>query len=117
MKGKVKREIRFTDGKSISQGTELEITMVSCGAKGERYRCVTPFGEQVILDDVDLNITDYSPCVDWEQRYYEIVRSAVQGLCSNIGPDVSSNICMESVVNASIGIADAIIKKLRNKNL
>lgn len=50
--------------------------------------------------------------IDWEQRHYELAKTAMQGFCSNPHEQImsaDSNV----VAEWSIGFADAMIKKLK----
>lgn len=52
--------------------------------------------------------------IDWEQRRYELAKSAMQGFCGNSHQqimDADSNM----VAELSIGFADALIKRLRGE--
>lgn len=52
--------------------------------------------------------------IDWEQRRYELAKSAMQGFCSNPHQqimDADSNM----VAEWSIGFADSLIKKLKGE--
>ena len=52
--------------------------------------------------------------IDWEQRRYELAKSAMQGFCGNSHQqimDADSNM----VAEWSIGFADSLIKKLKGE--
>lgn len=74
----------------------------------------------------ELDFLDNFETIDWEQRRYELAKSAIQGLISNsfwmknLGmfldehPDSKIDV-IETISIESINYADALIKKLKGK--
>lgn len=97
-------------------GTEVEIVDSLNGYTGVVYQCRFPKGKQVMISANKVDITDYSPRIDWEQRRYEIAKAAMQANLSN--PEIlqfitKDGVPIERVVKCSIQYADAIIKELK----
>lgn len=57
---------------------------------------------------------DFMECdIDWEQRRYELVKDAMNGLLSAIIDGVNPNPNVEDTVMLSVTLADALIRKLK----
>lgn len=70
--------------------------------------------DNMIFRGCDLDFLNIGNSIDWEQRCYEIAKSAMQGFCSNPHEQImsaDSNV----VAEWSIGFADALIKKLKGE--
>ncbi len=70
--------------------------------------------DNMIFRGCDLDFLNIGNSIDWEQRRYEIAKSAMQGFCSNPHEQImsaDSNV----VAEWSIGFADALIKKLKGE--
>ena len=52
--------------------------------------------------------------IDWEQRRYELAKSAMQGFCSNPHEQIMSA-GSDMIAEWSLGFADALIKKLKGE--
>ena len=67
------------------------------------------------IDSFDEKISDN---IDWEQRRYEIAKSAMQGLCSvnDKGSFNNINEFYERTAMHSINIADELIRQLKQTN-
>lgn len=57
---------------------------------------------------------DFMECdIDWEQRRYELVKEAMNGLLSAIVDGVNPSPSVEDTVKLSLTLADALIRKLK----
>lgn len=113
MKGKTNTEVVISKTENLAAGTEVEIVDVCYGCE-TYYMCVIPSGVQMTIDARFVDIIDYTPSIDWEQRRYELAKAAMQGFCSNPHQqimDADSNM----VAEWSIGFADSLIKKLKGE--
>ena len=111
MKGKTNTEVVISKTENLAAGTEVEIVDVCYGCE-TYYMCVIPSGVQMTIDARFVDIIDYTPSIDWEQRRYELAKAAMQGFCSNPHEQImsaDSNI----VAEFSIGFADSLIEKLK----
>ena len=63
-------------------------------------------GTQHIINDNILEIIDYEPYINWEQRRYEIAKECVAVLMRN-------EITLEDAAKVSVEQADILIKELR----
>ena len=52
--------------------------------------------------------------IDWEQRRYELAKSAMQGYCIALGINDDSE-TYDDIAIGSLRVADALIKKLKGK--
>lgn len=57
---------------------------------------------------------DFS-AIDWEQRRYELAKSAMQGYCIALGMDDGSS-TFDDIAVGSIRVANALIKRLKENN-
>ncbi|MFK2157868.1 hypothetical protein ACIXNQ_08410 [Bacteroides fragilis] len=83
MKGKTNIGIELSKTEMLAIGTEVEILDSLNGYAGVVYRCKLPKGKQVMINSNKVDITDYSPYIDWEQRRYELAKAAMQGILSD----------------------------------
>ena len=79
----------------------------------ENYICQIPGGRRVIILAMCLKITDHSPYVDWEQRRYELAKSAMQGYCASSGLNGGNLETCKKIAIESLNVADAVIKQLK----
>lgn len=56
----------------------------------------------------------YREEINWEERRYELAKSAMQGYCIALGLDKDSE-TYEDIAVGSLRVADAVIKKLKEK--
>lgn len=85
-------------------------------------------GEIVEIDAVSIvfkDITNYKFCrgdeidfvtepeIDWEQRRYEIAKSAIQGFCANSEPSITQGTTFNQLAAWSIEMADILIAELK----
>lgn len=114
MKGKTNIGIELSKTEMLAIGTEVEILDSLNGYAGVVYRCKLPKGKQVMINSNKVDITDYSPYIDWEQRRYEIAKAAMQGiLCAPIVEGVDPNPTPWELARVAVRNADALIKKLK----
>lgn len=60
----------------------------------------------------ELDFFDNFETIDWEQRRYELVKSAMQGYCIALGINDDSE-TYDDIAIGSLRVADALIKKLK----
>lgn len=94
-------EVTIIKGMEADAGDVLNVPYGMC------YLCEVEGGTHYIPATY-LTITDYSN-VDWEQRRYEIAKSAMQGILSNS----SNNDTIENYANVSVKLAYALIEELK----
>ena len=82
MKGKTNTEVVISKTENLAAGTEVEIVDVCYGCE-TYYMCVIPSGVQMTIDARFVDIIDYTPSIDWEQRRYELAKAAMQGILSD----------------------------------
>lgn len=89
-----------------------EIINISDYARVTLDKCDS-YGNPIDLsfDDVEI-LQERSDNIDWEQRRYELVKAAMQGLCSNPHEQIM-NADSNIVAEWSICFADSLIKKLK----
>lgn len=59
---------------------------------------------------------DFMECdIDWEQRRYELAKEAMNGLLCAIVDGVNPTPIVEDTVKLSLTLADALIRKLKEK--
>ena len=71
-----------------------------------------PGGKQVVINSEKIEITDHRPYVNWEQRRYELAKSAMQGYCIAFGLNDDSE-TYENIAIGSLRVANAMIKKMK----
>ena len=54
-----------------------------------------------------------TPAIDWEQRRYEIAKSAIQGFCSNSEPNMVHETTFQKFAKWAVEIADTLITELK----
>jgi hypothetical protein len=62
----------------------------------------------------ELDFLDNFETIDWEQRRYELAKSAMQGYCIALGINDDSE-TYDDIAIGSLRAADALIKKLKGK--
>lgn len=55
--------------------------------------------------------------IDWEQRRYEIAKSALQGFCANSEPSIAHGTSFMQIAGWSVEIADILIAELKKDNI
>lgn len=109
MKGVLIEPYHISVNEILKKGLEVEIISKW---EDENYLCEIPGGRRVIIWNMCLKITDYNPWIDWEQRRYELAKSAMQGYCIALGLDDDSEL-YENIAIGSLRVADAVIKKIK----
>ena len=66
---------------------------------------------ELSFDDVEI-LQEMSDNIDWEQRRYELAKSAMQGYCIALGVNDDSE-TYNDIAIGSIRVADALIKELK----
>lgn len=112
----MKARIKET-GEIINISDYARVTLDKCDSYGSPI--------ELSFDEVEI-LQERSDNIDWEQRKYELAKSAIQGLISNsfwmknLGmfldehPDSKIDV-IETISIESINYADALIKKLKGK--
>ena len=62
------------------------------------------------FEDVEEELTKE---IDWEQRRFELIKSAIQGFCANSEPSITQGTTFQQLAEWSIEMADIIIVELR----
>lgn len=83
---------------------DVEKTKLSILLKGSV--CTIPYQ--------NIEIIQLGSSIDWEQRRYELAKSAMQGYCIALGINDSSE-TYDDIAIGSLRVADALIKKLKGK--
>ena len=123
MKGKLKESFPTSENEAITDGTEEEIVDGWCGCDGYYFQCELPGGRQIIINSVNIEITDHRPYIDWDQRRYELVKSFAASIISSHTVEEINNSFLkdgygyEIVADLSVELADALIKKLKLKKI
>lgn len=58
MRGKLKTSFLEPEDMAIVEGTEVEIVDGWCGCDGYFYQCELPEGRQIVINSVNIEITD-----------------------------------------------------------
>ena len=115
MKGKLTSAVAISENEMLSIGTEIEITNGWCGCDGHYYQCEILGGRQMVIESKSIEITDHRPYINWEQRRYEIAKSAMQELLHGFTitqEDIEYK--AKALVKSSVFWADALIKELKS---
>lgn len=56
---------------------------------------------------------EFSKEIDWEQRRFELIKSAIQGFCANSEPSITQGTTFQQLAGWSIEMADIIIAELK----
>lgn len=62
-------------------------------------------------------VLEFEKMIDWEQRRYEIAKSAIQGFCANSSPDMVHETSLQQFAKWGVEIADELIKELKKGDL
>lgn len=108
--------VPISDNEMLAIGTEVEIVDVRHGCYISYYMCIIPGGRQIPIEANEIEITDYTPFMDWKKLRVEFANSAMQGILSNIYKEKMnySEICV-CTAKVAVEFADALIKELKNK--
>lgn len=113
MKGKLLRPYEVDMTHTICAGEELEIVGGYCTCDGYSYTCIMPNGTQRVINADYLEITDYTPYIDWERVRIKAAIAAMQGIYAS--PLLV--IPMDDIAKISVEQADALIKELKKRNV
>ena len=100
MKARVK-----STGEIINIADYARVTLDKCDSYGDPI--------ELSFDEVEI-FQERSDNIDWEQRRYELAKSAMQGFCSNPHEQGMSN-GSYMTAQRSLSYADALIKKLKGE--
>lgn len=100
MKARVK-----STGEIINIADYARVTLDKCDSYGDPI--------ELSFDEVEI-LQERSDNIDWEQRRYELAKSAMQGFCSNSHEQGMSN-GSYMTAQRSLSYADALIKKLKGE--
>lgn len=112
MKGKTNIGVVISETEMLAIGTEVEIVDVHHGCYTS-YMCIIPSGGQIPIEAHKIDITDYTPFVDWNVIRREFVGRAMQGILSGIS-NPTNTIDPKSAAKGSIAYADALIEELKS---
>lgn len=116
MKGKINTITPISGTETLTAGTEVEIVDVRYGCE-TYYMCIIPDGRRILIEAIKVDITDYTPFIDWSRLRIEFAGKAMHGILSN---DHSGLMDYpeeyEFVADESVKFADALIEKLKNNH-
>lgn len=113
MKGKTNTGVKISDTEMLVIGTEVEIVDIQQGCY-TYYMCIIPSGKQIPINAHEIDITDYTPFMDWNKLRVEFVGMAMQGILSGTNnPTIS--IDPKSMVKSAVIYADALIEELKKQ--
>ena len=90
-------------GEIINIADYARVTLDKCDSYGNPI--------ELSFDDVEI-LQEMSDNIDWEQRRYELAKSAMQGYCIALGVN-DDNETYNDIAIGSIRVADALIKELK----
>ena len=93
----MKARIKET-GEIINISDYARVTLDKCDSYGSPI--------ELSFDEVEI-LQEKSDNIDWEQRRYELAKSAMQGYCIALG--------INDIAIGSLRVANALIKKLKGK--
>ena len=129
MKARLKDNYIIDANHTLLAGAEVEITNGWCGCDGYYYGCILPDDEQMyvggnefagsqhVINDNILEIIDYEPYINWEQRRYEIAKAVMAA--NYASPELMQFLTKEEafpfdeLARVSVKAVDALIKELR----
>lgn len=112
MKGVLKSSFSISENETILEGTEIEIID---RYNSDNYLCEIKGGRKVVIWDGYIKTEERIPWIDWEQRRYELAKSAMQGYCASSGLNGGNLETCKKIAIESLNVADAMIKKLKEK--
>ena len=124
MKAKLLQAVEISENEMLEAGIKVDVITSYCGCNGNYYVCELSNRRQVNINSQFLEITDWHPYIDWEQRRYEIAKSAINGILSDedeVGYACSEVIYKEreihttpkAVARFAVACADALIEELK----
>ena len=111
MKGKTNTGVVISETESLVAGTEVEIVDIRYGCE-TYYMCIIPSGIQIPIDARIVDITDYTPFMDWNKLRVEFAGRAMQGILSGTNNQTSA-IDSKQVAESAVIYADALIDELK----
>lgn len=116
MKGKLIRPYSIDMEKTLCAGAEVEIITGVWTADGYKYFCELSGNEQVYIEHDYIDITDYTPYIDWDERRYQIAKTVLPAVVHeyseiNLGIIVND----EALAATATRLADALINELKRK--
>lgn len=124
MKGKTNTGVEISKTEMLVIGTEVEIVDVQYGCYTS-YVCKIPSGKQIPIEAYKIDITDYTPPMDWDRLRIELASKAMQGILSN--EENTKYACMEcrydenevhtipkAISQFAVACADALIEELKS---
>lgn len=100
----MKARIKET-GEIINISDYARVTLDKCDSYGSPI--------ELSFDEVEI-LQERSDNIDWEQRRYELAKSAMQGYCIALGINDDSE-TYDDIAIGSLRVADVLIKKLKGK--
>lgn len=99
MKARIKKT-----GEIINIANYAKVTLDKCDSYGNPI--------ELGFDEVEI-LKEPTSDIDWEQRRYEIAKSALQGFCANSEPSIAQGTTFQQITGWSIEIADILIAELK----
>ena len=99
MKARIKKT-----GEIVNIADYVKVTLDRCDSWGNPV--------ELGFDEVEI-LQEPASDIDWEQRRYEIAKSALQGFCANPEPSIVHEITFNQLVEWSIEITDILIAELQ----
>ena len=103
MKAKVKKT-----GEIINIANYATVTLEKCDSYGNPI--------ELRFDEVEI-LQEPTSDIDWEQRRYEIAKSALQGFFANSEPSIARDTSFRQIAVWSVEIADILIAELKKDNI
>lgn len=123
MKGKINTEVAISETESLTAGTEVEIVDIRYGCD-MFYMCILPVGRRILINASKIDITDYTPFMEWDKLRVEFAGRAMQGiLSSEENTQYSYHKCdynkneersvPKAISRFAVACADALIEELK----
>lgn len=113
MKGKTNTRVVISETETLVVGTEVEIVDIRYGCE-TYYMCIIPSGIQIPIDARIVDITGYTPFMDWNKLRVEFAGRAMQGILSGTNnPTIA--IDPKSMVKSAVIYADTLIEELKKQ--
>lgn len=112
MKGKLIRPYSIDMEKTLCAGAEVEIITGVWTADGYKYFCELSGKEHVYIEHDYIDITDYTPHIDWEERRYQIAKEVLPAV---IQASFKYGMTDEEMVQTTLKCTDCLIEQLKKK--
>ena len=99
MKARIKKT-----GEVVNIADYAKVTLDRCDSWGNPL--------ELGFDEVEI-LQEPTSGIDWEQRRYEIAKSALQGFCANSEPSIARGTTFNQLAAWSIEMADILIAELK----